>query len=132
VYKEVIRFNFAAVVLLVVCLLAGCAGAFFLGAAYSKSQNLEHSGRDNEYRGQMGRASELLESVDERLTNVQDGFGRIKSYLGENAGELRGLAQRLRIIASEVAEIENDLNSARNDIDYFRRHNNISSCLELR
>jgi len=121
--EKVIRLNSFFLILFIICFIAACAGSFFLGIAYSKSGNTEHSRRDHEYSRQMGRASELLESVDERLGNIYDGLSRVKVYLGQDAGDLRGLAQRLRIIAEEVADMENDLFRARDDINYFFSYN---------
>ena len=130
--EKVIKFNFIFIILFTACFLAGCAGAFFLGTVYSKSGNTGYSERDIEYSRQMGRTSELFESVDAELGNVQDGLDRIKVYLGQDAGDLRSLAQRLRIIAGGVAEMENALNNARSNINDFHGSNSSNFNIELR
>lgn len=131
-YEKVIRINSFFIVLFIVCFVIGCAGAFLLGSTFDKSGNPEYSGRDYEYRRQMGYSSELLDSIDGRIAGVQDGLGRIKTYLGQDAGDLRGLAQRLRNIASVVEEMENDLACIRSDIGNFRWFDNNTFYNELR
>ena len=130
-YEKVIKLNTFIIVLLVICFLAGCIGAFFLGTVFSKPGNIEYSGRDYEYGRQMGRVSALLESVDGRLGGIQSGFDRIKVYLEHDAGDLRRLAQRLRAIAGEVAEMENDLYRARSDLSAFYGHFTSDPDIEL-
>jgi hypothetical protein len=127
-----IYINRGVVFLFIACFFIVCAGAFFLGNIFSKSGDFGHSERDVEYRRQMGHASELLESIDGRLGNVHDGLGRITLYLGQDAGDLRRLADRLRIIASEIAEMENDLVGARSDIRDFYKYINFITDFELR
>jgi len=124
VREKIVKFNFIIIIFLVICLAAGFGGSFFAGAAFGKQRTAGHLGRDHEYSRQMGRASELLESIDGNLGGIQDGLGRIKIYLGQDAGDLRRLAERLRVIAGEIAEMENNLVSVRSGIGYFRGHYN--------
>ena len=120
--EKITRVNCFIVILSIVCFSIGCAGAFITGAGFGKPRNIEHSGRDREHGRQMGRASELLESIDGNLGGIQDGLGRIKIHLGQDAGELRGLAQRLRVIADEVSEMEKYLVRIRGELGYFREY----------
>ena len=127
--EKVIRINSILFILFLACFFVACTGAFFLGNAYSKSGNNEHSERDSKYSRQMGRASELLESVDGRIGGVQDGLGRIKVYLGQDSRDLRGLAERLQFIAIEVESMEKYLDSTRSDISNFCWH--YDSCIDI-
>jgi len=129
--EKSIYINRGFIFLFIACFFIACAGAFILGSIYSKSRDFGHSGCDGEYSRQMGHASELLESIDGRLGSVHDGLGRITLYLGQDAGDLRRLAERLRIIAGEITEMENDLSGARSDINNLRGYFN-SSNAELR
>jgi len=119
--EKVFQFNHVGVILFVLCFAVMCVGAYFFGTFCSKPGDTGHSGRDIEYGRQMGRSSELLESIDRRLGSVHDGLGRITVYLGQDAGDLRRIAQRLRDIAGEVEKMENDLSGARSDLGDFRR-----------
>ena len=97
----------------------------------SESGDFGNSGRGDAYGGQMGRASEILESVDGRIAGVQDGLAGIIVYIGQDVGDLRGLADRLRGVAVRVEKMENDLADARDCIRRFLADNDTGTGVEL-
>ena len=105
-------------------LIGGSRAAGNNGRTIGGSGNTGCSGGDIEFSRQMGRVSEILESVDGRIAGVQDGLSGMVVYIGQDARDLRGLAERLRVIAARVKDMERDLADARDCIRSFLAGNN--------
>ena len=119
------------ILIIAVMLIVLFAVFVFIGTYICKSGDSGDSGRDYEYGRQMGRASEVLESVDGRIAGVQDGLAGIVVYIGQDAGDLRRLAERLQVIADRVEKMERDLADARDCIRRFLADNDTGTGIEL-